>query len=218
MHIKGFLASQAIRFFAQAPEPVADKRSPIPMIRGLQDLYGFVQVPTTIADFDFTKGVSFYQGYFKGAVIDKFQIYENGVLCEAKADNSVCEEFLDEVLEWARSQHNIPVAQTDAKAFISQLEVISPIDLDKHLARFRSVGALIFEAVKSYGQSVAPYHMSGIKLHYDTFSTSIPRPPEFTFERRAGQAYSTNAFFTTAPLKTKDHMHVLEHLELLFQS
>jgi hypothetical protein len=216
MQIKGFLASQAIRFFAQAPEPVADRRSPIPMIRGLQDLYGFVQVPTTIADMDFTKGVSFYQGYFKGAVIDKFQIYENGVLCEARANNHICDEFISEVIEWATSEHDIPVRQSGAKAFVSQLEVVSPIDLDKHLSMISSIGALIFEAVKSYGQAVAQYHMSGIKLHYDTMSTPIPRPPEFTFERRAGQAYSTSEFFTSAPLQTADHMRVLDHLERIF--
>lgn len=81
MDLKSILTSQAIRFY-EAAEPVAERRSPVPLIREIQDRYGFVQVPLTVADLDFSKGVTFLRGYFKGSIIDKLQVYENGVLCE----------------------------------------------------------------------------------------------------------------------------------------
>jgi hypothetical protein len=96
MQAKSILMSQAIRFYANA-EPIAERRSPVPLIRGLQDMYGFVQVPLTISDLDFTKGVTFLRGYYKGNIIDKLQIYENGLLCEAATDNSVAMNL------WVRS-------------------------------------------------------------------------------------------------------------------
>ncbi|MDA9463051.1 hypothetical protein [Bradyrhizobium sp. CCBAU 53415] len=216
MQIKGILLSHAIRFFAEAADPIAERRSPIPLIRGLQDMYGFVQVPTTVAELDFTKGVTFLQGYYKGAVISKFQIYENGMLCEALADNSTCDEFMGEVLKWATTEHNIPVKENGVKAFLSQLEIASNANLEKHLQKIDSVAALIGQSLQSYGQPVALYQISGIKLHYDSAALPVPRPPEFVFERRAGQPYSANEYFSSAPLRTADHMRVLDQLEKIF--
>ncbi|OAF06677.1 hypothetical protein AYJ54_19335 [Bradyrhizobium centrolobii] len=182
----------------------------------MQDKYGFVQVPTTIAELDFTKGVTFLQGYYKGLVISKLQVYENGMLCEALADNSACDEFMGEVLEWAKTEHAIPIKESGVKAFISQLEVVTNVDLEKHLQKIDSVAALIGQSLKSYGQPVGLYQMSGIKLHYDSAATPVPRPPEFVFERRAGEPYSTNQYFSSAPLRTADHMRVLNQLEKIF--
>jgi hypothetical protein len=42
-----------------------------------------------------------------------------------------------------------------------------------------------------------------------------PHAPEFVFERRAGEAYSSNVYFSSAPLQTKDHLKLLDSLELL---
>ena len=214
MQLKSILTSQAIRFFAEA-EPVAERRSPIPLIRGLQDRYGFVQVPLTVAELDFTKGVTFLRGYYKGSIIEKLQVYENGLLCDAVADNGICDEFMGDVLEWAATEHKIPVKETGVKAFVSQVEVITGIDVGAAFSMINSIGSLLAGALKSYGQTASDYNVNGIKMHYDSMTMPVPRPPEFVFERRAGQLYSTNEFFSSAPLRTTDHMHVLAELEKL---
>src|SRR5262245_25296398 len=109
MKFKAYLTNQAIRFFQNEETTTqVELRSPVPLIRGMQDAYGFIQVPTTVADLDFSKGVTFHQGYYKGVIIRKLQIYHNGVLCEAAADNSLCDDFIGEVLDWARTVHKLP--------------------------------------------------------------------------------------------------------------
>jgi hypothetical protein len=215
MQLKSILTSQAIRFFADA-ERIAEHRSPVPMIRGLQDRYGFVEVPLTVAELDFTKGVTFLRGYYNDSIIEKLQIYENGLLCEAKADNSIADDFMGEILNWAATEHKIPVKETGVKAFVSQLEVITSIDLGAVFPKINAIGGLLAQALKSYGQPVPNYAISGIKMHYDSAATPVPRPPEFVFERRAGQSYSANEFFSSAPLRTKDHMYILGEIEKLF--
>src|SRR5712691_8865526 len=107
MELKTILTSQAIRFFAEKSEPI-ERRSPVPLIDGVREKYGFVQVPRTVAELDFKNGVTFLQGYYKGQVIDKLQIYENGLLCEAQVDNSVTDELLGELFSWAQERHNLP--------------------------------------------------------------------------------------------------------------
>jgi hypothetical protein len=56
---------------------------------------------------------------FKDVVIDKFQVYNNGLLCEAAAYNQQCAEFLDEVLDLAPAHFNVPVTKR-MKAFQSK--------------------------------------------------------------------------------------------------
>lgn len=213
MQIKSILASQAIRFFSEAPETIAERRSPIPLIRGMQDRYGFIQVPSTLAELDFTTGVTFLRGYYRNVIINKLQVYENGILCDAATDNGICDEFLGDVLSWATAEHSIPIKQSGVKAFISQLEIVCTIDLDKTLAKLNAAGAMVAELLRGYGQPVTPYQMSGFKLHYDSVAAPVPRPPEFVFERRVGQPYGIREYFSSAPLRTGDHVRLLNLLE-----
>jgi hypothetical protein len=215
MQTKSIMTSQAIRFFADT-EAVMDHRSPVPLIKGIQDQYGFVQVPMTLAELDFKNGVTFLRGYYQGKIIEKFQVYENGLLCEASADTDLADEFLSEVLGWALREHNLPVKETGVKAYISQLEVISTINLESKFSELNAVGKLLAGCLKRYGQPVSDYGVSGLRMHYDSIAAPIPRPPQFVFERRVGQQYSTNEFFTSGPLRTKDHLEVLESLEKIF--
>jgi hypothetical protein len=219
MQIKGILTCQTIRFFSQAEtEGVMDRRSPVPLIKGLQDEYGFVQVPSKVEDLDFNKGVTFLRGYYRGAIIDKLQVYENGLLCEAAADTRIGDDFLGEVLIWAAEKHQLPVKETGVMAYISQLEVISEINVGAIFSKLKTIGTLFSEALTRYGQPVPAYEFNGLRMHYDSMATPIPRPPHFIFERRVGQVYSTNEYFTSAPLRTEDHLRVLEILEKLLSS
>jgi hypothetical protein len=215
MQLKTTMTSQTIRFFADS-DPVMDLRSPVPLIRGLQDQYGFVQVPVTLAELDFKSGVTFLRGYYRGKIIEKFQVYENGLLCEAQEDTDLADEFLSEILAWAVREHNLPVKETGVVAYISQLEVTSTIDIGSKFSRLNPVGKLLGECLKGYGQPVADYDLSGLRMHYDSMAGPIPRPPHFIFERRVGQQYSTNEFFTSAPVRTKDHLDILNALESVF--
>jgi hypothetical protein len=55
-------------------------------------------------------------------------------------------------------------------------------------------------------------------MHYDSAAMPVPRPPEFSFERRAGVIYASNEYFSSAPLRTADHIRILHELEKAFQS
>jgi hypothetical protein len=216
MKFKAFMTSQTIRFFEETG-PVMEVRSPVPLIKGLQESYGFVQVPLTLAELDFKAGVTFLRGYFRGKIIEKLQVYENGLLCEANEDTNLADEFLSEVLTWAAQKHNLPVRESGVKAYISQLEVISSIDMESKLSHLSAVGKLLAECLKQYGQPVADYGVIGLRMHYDSMAVPIPRPPQFVFERRLGQQYSTNEFFTSAPVRTEDHLKILSALEKAFK-
>jgi hypothetical protein len=216
MQLKTTMTSQTIRFFADG-DGILEVRSPVPLINGLQDLYGFVQVPRTLAELDFKNGVTFLRGYYQGRIIEKFQVYENGLLCEANQDTDLADEFLSEILAWAIREHKLPIKETGVRAYISQLEVTSSIDMDLKLERLNAVGELLAKCLNGYGQPVPNYIVSGLRMHYDSMATPVPRPPNFVFERRVGQVFATNEFFTSAPTRTKDHLAILDALEKAFK-
>jgi hypothetical protein len=215
MEFKSFLANQAIRYVEDNKAEYAPQ-SPVPFIRRFEELYGFAQVPRTLAELDFKAGVTFLRGYFKGKIIDKLQIYENGMLCEARESNALCDEFLGEIFDWLPKIIDRPVKQKNTKAYISQMEVTTSVDMMTVFNKLSDVGRLIAVLLESYGQESDAYIASGFKMHYDTLGKPFPRGLEFVFERRANEPFDKNVYFTSAPLRTDDHLKVLAAIETAF--
>jgi len=188
-------------------------RSPVPIIKGMEDRYGFVQVPRTVQEINFSTGVSFLQGYFQNSIIDKLEIYEKGLLCDARINSNLCDKFLDDLTTWATNEFDLPVKETGTRVYMSQLEVFTELNIGMALSKFRPIGETI---AKVHGGSSKPFELSGIRMHMDVTGITGPQPTEFTFERRAGQSYASSVYFSTAPLRTDDHVRVLDELEKLF--
>ncbi|HEV7601762.1 MAG TPA: hypothetical protein VGO49_16095 [Bradyrhizobium sp.] len=209
MELRNVIFGQAIQFIESSE---GERRiSPVPLIRAMQDRYGFVQVPQKVAELDFNAGVNFLQGYFKDIVIDKFQVYNNGLLCEAAADNEVCAEFLDEVLTWASKEFNLPL-KPRMKAFQSKIEAFSTKDIGRTFANFNEVGALITRLLEGYGLNAPPYVIWGLALQHEP-QKDVPSNPSFEFARRAEQPFDSGIYYSSAPLRTQDHLQVLNLLE-----
>jgi hypothetical protein len=213
MEVKNILVSQAIRFIETGS--VLERRSPVPLINGLREKYGFVQVPQTVADLNFKKGVNFLRGYYKGKIIEKFQVYDNGLLCEANENTDLLDEFINDVLAWVTQEQNLPIKEAGIRAYVSQMEVVTTTDIGSIFSKISSIGPLISKELSSYGQPAHQYKISGLKMHYDSVPTPLPRVPDFSFERRAGSVYSENQFFTSAPIRTDEHLRIVRLLEEL---
>lgn len=130
--------------------------------------------------------------------------------------NEYCDEFLDDVFDWFPTKLGEPVLQAKRRAYLSQLEVITSMDLTRRLGMLSSVGELITAMMKEYGTSVDGYVPSGLRMHYDVVGKPTPQGPAFVFERRAEEAFSGNIYFTSAPLRFADHWRVLTELEKVF--
>ena len=185
-------------------------------VRGFQETFRFVDVPLKLEDFDTAnKGATFRHGFFKGAVIDLFQIYDNGVLAEGKVSTDICDDFLDAVLAWAAEKFALAYADeaSQRRAYVSELETVSDKELMKTLSKLKAIGELLGEKVTSYGRKCPPFHPSGIHLAPNFNEEGVNAAGRFLLERRGGIPFERNVYFSTAPLSTRDHMSVLERLE-----
>lgn len=218
MKLHQIVNSRVIRFVDQDTTTDAKPRSPVPIIKAMEDRYGFVQVPRTVQELNFNTGVTFLRGYFEDAIIEQLQLYEVGMLCEAKTNSDVCDRFLTDFFTWAVKEFELPFKQKESGShvYVSQLEVSADLDIGVALSKFSQVGETVARNLQSYGFNFKPFEVSGIKLHTDLVGVPGAIPSELTFERRAQQNYASSVYFSSAPLRTDDHLNVLNELEKIF--
>jgi hypothetical protein len=214
MRITAVLSAQAIRFVNSREVP-EDQRLPlIPLVKEVQDRYYFLQVPTKVEEFDFAKGVTFLSGEFERKAIDKFQVYNLGILCETKTDTDHCERFLEDVLGFGR-ERGVPFSPKASpdRAFYSSLEIHLDGEFGEQIARVSSISDLIMSKFKLYGMTTLSFPVYGFKLNSDAAVETTPIPSEFGFERRAGKPFSSSLYASWGPLRTQDHLEVLTMIE-----
>jgi hypothetical protein len=187
------------------------------LIHALESRYGFWESPKTVADYDMTKGVTFLHGVFQRRfVIDKLQIYNNGVLAEAKLPTDGIDEFIEDLIQWGRTEVEITVNNSDDKrSYASHVEVYTEMAFRDAFLRLSKIGQTITNMIRSYGANTNAFDISGFLLDADNGSLPAPKPLRFSFERRAGKPHGSGYYFSMASLKTTDHLNVLNELEAI---
>lgn len=191
------------------------KMHQIDAAQAIQSRYKFLQIPKTVDEFNINNGVSFFGGSFNNHPIDKLVIYTNGVLCESRLSTEDLEPFADDLLAWAMKETGIDVPHNGARAYLSNIEIESKIELDEKFEKFAALGKIISAILCSYGQSPKDFTFSKLALHCDLTDVPVPKASNFTFERRDGLPYGDHRYFSSSPLRTKDQLAILNELEAL---
>jgi hypothetical protein len=217
--ITEIIFSQAIRFF-----PVSGQSGGTlygaNLIHAVEHRYGFWESPKTVADYDMSKGITFLHGFFdKRFVIDRFQVYSNGILAEAKIPTEDLDIFIDDVVEWGRSAAGLTINDRyTRRGYNSHIEVFAEGPIDRAFPNFTALGDHIAQLIRTYGINTNKFQVSGIILSADNETLPMPKPVGVTLDRRASKPYESQLFFSTASLKTADHLLILNEMEQLFMA
>jgi hypothetical protein len=214
MRVTSVVGAQAIRFVNPHEVPEEQRAPVIPLVKEIQDRYYFLQVPQRVEEFDFSKGVTFLSGVFEHKTIDKFQVYNLGILCETKTDTDHCERFIDDVLKFG-GERRLPFSPKDGpdRAYYSSLEIHMDGEFGDQLVKVSFLNDLIMSKFKIYGMTTQSFPAFGFKLNTDATVETVPIPSEFGFERRIGQPFSSSIYASWGPLRTQDHLEVLAAIE-----
>ena len=184
----------------------------------------------TDAEYDATKGITFGHGKFKvrttesaegrvseEIVIDSFQAFNDGVVVNTRAFVEDADLFLDDLIAWTTKSFGFNILDDPPiqRTYASSIEVTFQGSLAPLFNKIGILNKRITTALTSYGKVPQSYEVSGFSLHCDTTKLLPPNPAAFTFERRVQHSYTSNLYFSSAPLKTTDHLKVLEELEKL---
>jgi hypothetical protein len=181
------------------------------LARACQEKYGFLESPQRLIDYDLSKGITFLHGDFDGRfVVDKFQVFGNGILVEAKVSTDECEEFLDDVIAWVEQKGGIKIDDTERKSYyVSQVEVELANPLYQAFPKLRDIGQRVSETLRSYGHIIPNLELSGVAVSADPVAM-------FKIERREGvppRPGIERLYFCAAPVRTSDHLRLLEVAE-----
>jgi hypothetical protein len=213
MKINQIAFGQAIRFMKIAPstgQTIYGKK----LASAFEEKYGFLEGPKLVSDFDTGKGVTFLHGFFENTtVIEKAVIYNDGMIVESKADTDLCDQFIDDAVKWASENANIHFGLDDAhpRLYLSHVVVEDNIGIAKLFSRLSSVGVELSKILESYGDVNRDIELIGFAMQSDVTERAGPVP--FKFERRAGVPFSSNLYFSSAPVRTSDHVNLLHKLE-----
>lgn len=152
-------------------------------------------------------------GVFNGIQIDEMTVYNDGVIVTARADTAVLDEFMDDIYDYLGSQFSFIKIQVPTETRHYESTVL--VELDPRASRKFDFLQGLYNDLSGfraeYGHGEGDYSFFGLEA--DVEPGGGPLSKTFGLQRRLGTPYGANQWWSTGPLKTKDHTAVLSNLE-----
>ena len=225
MKLRKIGLSQVIRLL-KVTSPSGSLYGPV-VVESIADRYGFVEYPQTIKDLvqDGNNDIIFKHGKFQQtptgngpeieAVIDSLSIHNDGIVIATRSTVENAEFFCNDFLDWAEIEFNLQYFDNDPVriGYNSQVEIQLDSKFFENFSFLSSLQSKIGNILKSYNYQVCEFSCTGFSMHYDNSIKHIVLPSVFQVERKIGYDFEENIFFSQAPMKTADHLKLLEMVE-----
>ena len=182
----------------------------------LAERYSFFGVPRTLEDLGGGK-LEFKHGLFEGNAIETLDVYNDGVIVSSQSNTDFLDKFLDDLSVWSENYLGLSAIKTHTveKIFESVLVVEFDREVLKPLNAYANIARMVEKALQDSSKLEVSYQNFSMAFSADQTKNPALKPIPFRFERRVGIEFALNQFYTTAPLKTKQHLEILEALERL---
>ena len=186
----------------------------VDVLTGVVRRYNFQHFPERVPDLS-NDSVSLSVGKWTSVQIDELSAYNDGMIVAARSDTGLIDAFLDDLYDFVGKEFGVlkVPAPPEARHYESSLVV----QMDKRVpAKFAFLNGL-YEDLASfrsdYGHGDTEFVFGGLGAQSETIGAGGKRIMGFTFERRLNAPFDANYWFSSAPLKTSDHVAMLENLE-----
>lgn len=180
----------------------------------LAERYQFTTAPHSFEELGGNKA-EFKHGLFEGSAVGALEVYNDGIIVESQSDTDFIDNFIADLNSWLEKDHSLSVIDTHTvnKIYESVLLVETEQDIFRPFNVYSDVLPMIENALQDASKLTVQYENFGLALAAD--HTQIPglKPMPFRFEKKEGIEFSRQMYHTTAPLKTKQHLEILERLE-----
>lgn len=163
---------------------------------------------------DASNGLKFTQGEFVKddgtVIIVNLTIWKDGVAADTFSSTSDSDEFLETVSrDLPQLGFTFDPGMINTKLYLSQLQVRCDRPISALNPKLSDLAAKITSAVG--GETT--FGFSGIEFWPD--QTKLLKPAAFSFQRRIGDPFSANRYWSQAALSTNKHLELLEELEAI---
>jgi hypothetical protein len=191
------------------------------IIAAITSRYHFLKSPDLAKDDIAKDGYKFGSGQHPfGAIlfrINDFSIYRDGLVINATATDGA-EAFLDDVIQFMQERFDFRDFETEPRRYFqSQLVVEFDRSPARLLTALDDLSYTISGPLEDIYRMDIPMQFARLDFDFDKMSKH-PAPAvvqRFIIERRAGVPFESERYFCAAPMRTGDHIQVLERIENL---
>jgi hypothetical protein len=196
-----------------------DGRSLLDLFQALAKRYRFAKSPENLLDYNKDKALEFNSGTFlKGKNQDVrvgLTIYNNALAADTISSTDNAEAFLADLAQWAKKEHDLVIEPTAIlrKTYVSHLDVSFDAELPLANPKLTFIPSLVgSQAIQIDGKPVE-YRMGGITAWGENVGGEGALQP-FRLERKWSFPFEKNVYFSTAPLRTQEHIATLQQIEM----
>jgi hypothetical protein len=191
-----------------------------PIFEKMTEKYKFAKAPKNALDFDEQKSLSFKSGTFvnsKGTpVLVGYTIYSDGLVADTMSSTDDSTEFLVELTNWIKQDYGLALPAGVKKLWLSQIDFECDIPLVKLNPKLTPFLKSIESRFKPADGVFRRFDVGA--LNFWTEDVTKPGAPVIVkFERKWQAPFATNHYFSQAPLETREHIELLNELELLLK-
>lgn len=181
------------------------------VIEELAKRYNFAKAPKNELDLDDQRSLAFKAGTFVGArkvpIVVGLNMYSDGWTADTMSSTDESTEFLNDVTKWLEQTYKLTI-QRDSVNYLSQIDFQSDVPLMNLNPFLKSYVETIQERIGSKSQ------LDAAAIQFWTEDFGKPgAPAAFRIERKISAPFSTNHYFSQAPLQTRDHINSLKEFE-----
>lgn len=184
------------------------------VIKAVVERYRFQSYPSTFDEM-MSDPKKFNIGEWNGVQIEDLSAYNDGLIVGGRCRTDVLEGMLEDLMGIMESQFHtrrIP-SPNDGRFFESGVVVRFDQRILSKLDFLSVVHEDIETFLSGYGLGPFEYAPSGLISDSDPSKIVGRRPLPFSLARRVSVPYEENLWFSGAPLKTDDHIALLENVE-----
>ena len=182
----------------------------------LSHRYNFASYPSSYNDLSGDR-IDFRHGEFEGSAIESLEIYSDGIVITSRSDTDFIDKFFADFCQWIDDDLGLSMIKTHSidRVYESNLIVEAERNILMPLEELSKISQLIENDLKEISGLEVQFEPYGWTIAADQTHNPSLKPTAFRVERRLGIEFSMEQFATSAPLKTKQHLDVLEKLESL---
>lgn len=158
--------------------------------------------------------LKFQDGVFQNAsgqlIYASLSIHDDGLIAETRESTQESDRFMTDALEWFSSEFDLPhhAELSINRVYVSELIVETKLPLSIFSDEFSAFTAKLRRGgTNGFGK---PLELTALHFNADPASTKAPAP--FRLERLADKPFKDNLYYSAAPLRTADHLELLELL------
>ncbi len=184
------------------------------LVAALVERYGFLRFPSTYEEIVADKSV-FAMGKWQGVQIEEMTTYSDGIIVRMKTSTSVSESFIDDLYNLALEKFGLERVSSpgERRLFESAVVVQFEKDVAQRLSFTEGLRRSVEGCLSNYGAGDYEYQPGSFQLDADATQHAEGKPIPFSLVRRVRTPFDDNIWFSSAPLRTDDHVETLRLLD-----